>query len=240
MPVYNAEKTLKKAMKSVLSQTFKNIHLVVIDDNSTDKSLAIAKQFLSDSRVSVYKNKQNMGAYYSRNIGLYLSKDLDWTHFTTHDADDISFKNRYKDILKMMNANEKIVAAEDTFDRISLDTGKVISSSVTFAHAIFVREVFGIMGYFDSVRFGGDWEYWTRLKRIIHDLDQKQKVIRVRTVMGESYIHDSNLTVLIPEGSKQRNAYVYRANRKIDKIIKLKTYYYDFVPEPKMTKRETL
>ena len=240
MPVYNSENTLEKAIKSILTQSFKKLNLVIVDDASTDGSLEIAKKFLSDPRVSVYKNKINMGAYYSRNFGLYVSKNLEWTHFTTHDADDISFRTRYKHILKVMSVNPRILGAQDTFDRINLATKEVISSKLTMAHAVFKREVFDIIGYFDTVRFGGDWEYWTRLKRVMEHLDKKQLVISINEVMGESFIHDTNLTVLIPENSDKRKTYIARSLKKISRVIFNNAYRYKFDPEPSLTSRVLL
>ena len=95
MPAYNAEKTIAKAIESILQQSYKNLRLIIVDDCSTDRTSRIAYGYLTDPRVSLFKNKTNMGAYYCRNVGLYLNKDKTWGYFTTHDADDISFKSRY-------------------------------------------------------------------------------------------------------------------------------------------------
>ena len=43
IPTYNREKTLKKSIMSVLNQTYKNIEVIIIDDNSTDNTLDIIK-----------------------------------------------------------------------------------------------------------------------------------------------------------------------------------------------------
>ncbi|WP_151863428.1 glycosyltransferase family 2 protein, partial [Acinetobacter sp. TUM15512] len=53
IPIYNAEDYLEDAIKSVLAQSFKNFELILIDDGSTDNSLAIAKSF-NDPRIRIY------------------------------------------------------------------------------------------------------------------------------------------------------------------------------------------
>ena len=78
MPVYNAEKTLRLAIDSILNQSYKHFYLIIVDDCSTDSSLEIAKEYAKDSRVKLYRNTENRGAYYSRNIGLYFGKKLRW------------------------------------------------------------------------------------------------------------------------------------------------------------------
>lgn len=233
MPLYNAEDTIAKSIESILSQTHKNLNLIIVDDNSTDDSLKIAKEYLADKRVSIYKNKINMGAYYSRNFGLWAGKDLDWAYFTTHDADDISFAHRYKKLIKKLRDNSLANGIQDTFDRIDMDTGRTVKSSMTMAHAVFKREVFDKIGYFDSVRFGADWEHWFRINTLNHRLENG-KLLNEKEVLGESYIHDSNLTVQIPENSKRRRDYIQRATKKINRRADL---YYDFVPEKGYTRK---
>ena len=46
IPVYNRESTLKRAIDSVLNQTYKNIELIIVDDASTDSSLQLAQEYL--------------------------------------------------------------------------------------------------------------------------------------------------------------------------------------------------
>ena len=68
MPAYNAEKTIKEAIKSVLSSRSDNFELIVINDGSADSTENIVKSF-SDKRL-VYIAKENSGVSSSRNFGL--------------------------------------------------------------------------------------------------------------------------------------------------------------------------
>ncbi len=68
MPLYNKEKSVARAIASVLSQTFEDFELIVVDDGSTDNSLGIANGYI-DSRIKVL-TKENGGVSSARNFGL--------------------------------------------------------------------------------------------------------------------------------------------------------------------------
>lgn len=227
MPLYNAENTVREAITSILEQTHKNLLLTIVDDASTDNSLAIAQEFLSDPRVSIYSMKQNRGAYHARNLGLYVNRKLDWNFFTTHDADDISFKFRYKVLLDTFK-KDKVVGVQDSFERKDLFTETSLGSSVSMAHAVFRRVVFDSIGYFDSsTRFAGDWEHWRRAK-VFASQNNFTTAIYTDSVVGVSYVHGNNLTVRIPVGSQPRLEYVAKATKKLDDIYNTKKYYFDY------------
>lgn len=72
VPVYNAEKYLDRCIKSIISQTYQNFELILIDDGSTDNSLDICKGFASDKITVIHK--KNEGVSLARNKGIELSK----------------------------------------------------------------------------------------------------------------------------------------------------------------------
>lgn len=70
IPVYNTERHLPECLESVLSQTLKDIEVIIVDDGSTDGSLAIAKRYAQkDSRIRVLE-QENCNAGAARNLGL--------------------------------------------------------------------------------------------------------------------------------------------------------------------------
>lgn len=75
MPSYNSEDFLEKAIQSVVDQTYTNWELLVIDDGSKDRSLAIAEEFAKkDTRVKMIRNEENLGIAKTRNKGIQLAK----------------------------------------------------------------------------------------------------------------------------------------------------------------------
>ena len=92
MPTYNAAAYLREAMDSILAQTFEDIELLVVDDGSTDATLAIANEAAkSDSRVRIERLPDNRGRATARNMALGRARGryLAWM-----DADDIALPRR--------------------------------------------------------------------------------------------------------------------------------------------------
>lgn len=90
MPVYNAERFLKEAIDSILTQTFTAFEFLIIDDASTDGSAAIIQSY-TDPRIRYIKNETNQGISATLNRGIGLSS-TEW--IARMDADDISYPER--------------------------------------------------------------------------------------------------------------------------------------------------
>ena len=71
MAAYNTEKTIEQAINSVLSQTYTNFELLVVNDCSTDRTAELVKSIAAkDSRVRLISNVKNSGVSYTRKHGL--------------------------------------------------------------------------------------------------------------------------------------------------------------------------
>lgn len=103
MNCFNAEKFIKKSIKSALNQTFKNFELVIWDDASTDKTVKIIKSFKT-KKIRFFFNKSHMGLGKSR---ILAQKYLKGKYVSILDADDIWEKNKIeiqiKEFLKKKN-----------------------------------------------------------------------------------------------------------------------------------------
>ncbi len=85
LPVYNVEKYLERCLKSLVSQTFKDIEIICVNDGSTDRSSSILQEFAAkDNRIQII-NQENQGLSMARNNGLEKAKG-EWTMFI--DSDD--------------------------------------------------------------------------------------------------------------------------------------------------------
>ena len=87
VPVYNRQNTLARTAQSALSQSWKNLEVILVDDGSSDASLDVAKRIQSrDPRVRVLTNERTKGASGARNTGLDVARG-EWITFL--DSDDL-------------------------------------------------------------------------------------------------------------------------------------------------------
>lgn len=104
LPVFNAEKTLGAAIRSILLQKFVDWELIILDDGSSDGSLQIARSF-RDSRIRIISDGMNIKLPSRLNQGIKLSKGK---YIARMDADDISYPNRLDTQLCFLEANSEI------------------------------------------------------------------------------------------------------------------------------------
>ena len=87
IPCYNCEKSIEKAINSVLNQTYSNFEILCVDDCSIDDTNMIIRKFAEkDDRIKLFKFKTNMGAASARNYGLKKAKGR---YIAYLDSDDV-------------------------------------------------------------------------------------------------------------------------------------------------------
>ena len=149
LPVYNASTHLKSSLHSLLSQTYANIEIIVIDDNSKDDSYAVAKQLKSkDSRIRLYRNKKRYGLAICFNRAVKRARGafvafMDPTH--------VSAKNRIEKQVAFLENNSKVVAVGTQCAVIDHNNKKL--GKLTFPHdpqEIYKSLINGISMQFES------------------------------------------------------------------------------------------
>lgn len=103
VPVYNLEKVVARCLDSIKGQTYKAFEVIVIDDGSTDQSLAICQKYAdTDSRFTVYSQK-NGGVSSARNFGIDVCNG---EIIVFVDSDDFVLSDYLENIVKTFAANE--------------------------------------------------------------------------------------------------------------------------------------
>jgi len=102
MPNYNKGEFLKESINSVLSQSYKNWKLYIIDDNSSDASRKILKRYKKNKKIKIFFLKKNKGPSFCRNLGLKKSKSK---FIAFLDSDDYWKKNKLKNQINFMIKN---------------------------------------------------------------------------------------------------------------------------------------
>lgn len=114
IPVYNSEEYIAKTLESCISQTYKNIEIIVVNDGSTDTSCDVINAYLKkDARVFALQ-QQNKGVVVARNIGISCSKGewivfLDSDDTLPSDAIELLVKETCNDIVQIVIGNYEVV-----------------------------------------------------------------------------------------------------------------------------------
>ena len=100
IPTYNRAKSIIHSIKSVLTQTYHNLEVIIIDDCSNDNTESLISK-IEDNRIKYIKLKENKGANFARNLGIKLSTGK---YITFQDSDDIYHRDKiekqYLNIIK--------------------------------------------------------------------------------------------------------------------------------------------
>lgn len=103
IPALNAEKYIEKTILSVISQTYPDFELIVIDDGSTDATVSIVETLAKrDARIRLHKNGTNLGVAESRNRGFDLAKGK-WVALL--DSDDVWHSDKLEKQLALAHSS---------------------------------------------------------------------------------------------------------------------------------------
>ena len=102
MSTYNSEETIKNSIESIISQSYQNFELLIIDDASTDSTLNKIQLYQEKYKnIRIYENKKNIGLTKCLNILLEKTKG---DYIARQDDDDISINTRLENQLKIIKS----------------------------------------------------------------------------------------------------------------------------------------
>lgn len=102
MPSYNTAKFISQSIESVLSQSYTNWELIIVDDCSSDNTVEIVSSF-NDERIKFFKNEKNSGAAFSRNRAL---REASGKYVAFLDSDDLWSENKLEKQISFMELND--------------------------------------------------------------------------------------------------------------------------------------
>lgn len=178
MPMFNSESYIEEAVSSILSQTFADFELIIIDDASTDRSCSIVEG-ISDPRIKLIKKSCNTGYTVSLNMGLDLVKS---EFIARMDSDDISLPLRFERQIQFLQSNPDVVCVGTDYKILGRPI--TISNSSDFpsialkmidecplAHPTVMMRSSPFIGnrglrYNDKLEPAEDYDLWVRLSQI--------------------------------------------------------------------------
>lgn len=206
LPVYNGGDYLALAVQSVLDQTFTGFEFLILDDASTDQSGTYLSA-LSDSRIRLFRNKQNKGLFYNLNylvgqstgylIKLWSQDDIMYPHCLQRFSDfheqypAIGFSYSGRDIIdgdgKVFPATQKdetpALISPALHARIAFFTGSIAGN---IANVCIRREALKRVGGFnEKMKISGDFDMWVRLAEHFDTGFIPEKLIQLRDHKGQ-------------------------------------------------------
>ena len=147
IPVYNVEKYIRRCLDSIISQTYRNLEIIINNDGSTDSSYEICKEYAEkDERIRVFSHT-NKGVSYTRNL---LLSQITGDYFIFVDADDFIAKDMISSMVKIKVKYEadcvSITEKKIRGDVIKEDTSP--EDINVFSGKEFARKMLQPMGYF--------------------------------------------------------------------------------------------
>lgn len=108
VPVHNAGRFIEKTIESVLSQSYQNFELLLVNDGSTDNSVSVIKNIMAskaDARINLLVNPRSGSAARTRNLGIKKAKG-DYIAFL--DADDIWHKDKLEKTVNFLEKQKSV------------------------------------------------------------------------------------------------------------------------------------
>lgn len=171
LPAFKAETGIAIAIESILSQTWENLELLIVDDCSPDETYEVMKKYADeDERIKLFKTPQNSGPYVARNIAL---REATGEFVTVNDADDWSHEKKLEIQVRHLIEHANIIANTSEHARLTDELtlyrrgtpGRYIFPNMS--STMFRRKpVMDKLGYWDSVRFAADGEFKRRLLKV--------------------------------------------------------------------------
>ncbi|MBF0119176.1 MAG: glycosyltransferase [Desulfobacterales bacterium] len=224
MAVYNGEKTIRRAIESILNQTFQEFEFLIVNDCSTDHTIEIIQTY-KDSRIRLYNNHTNIGQTKSLNIGLNEAKG---EYIARIDADDYSLPQRlakqYKyifshpeydvvgtDCAVINEHNEKITIARKKYSKEDIIIQTITSPPLNHVSVIMKKKsVLKVGGYDPSYKTLADYHLWSKLIISGFKFANLSEVLTVYTISNKSYGRINANT-----GLEEKNRIVYQTAKAL-------------------------
>lgn len=124
--MFNSEAFISETINSVLNQSYHNWELLLIDDCSTDKTLGLVNQYITQyANIKLFKNDINLGVAVSRNIGIEAAKGV---YIAFLDADDLWKSKKLENQLAFMHA-EKCDVSYSSYEQID-EAGNLLNKLI--------------------------------------------------------------------------------------------------------------
>ncbi|MBQ8098635.1 MAG: glycosyltransferase family 2 protein [Bacteroidaceae bacterium] len=157
MPMHNSERFLATAIESVMAQTYSHWELLIIDDFSTDNSVAIAKEYARrESRIRLLKNKTRKGMPSApRNVGAQAAKGR---FIAFLDSDDLWFPQKLEQQIALFSDNRTAIVYSnyEKIDEHGVRSNRIVIAPpiATYRTLLHGNVIGNLTGIYDTFKVG--------------------------------------------------------------------------------------
>ncbi len=197
LPTYNGETYIVESLESILSQTYHNWELIIVDDCSTDTTPTIISEYAEkDSRIKIFRNEENKKLPTSLNIGFAQASG---TYYTWTSDDNYYEANALETMINFLESNPQygMVCAQVNYighPKRKLGCTQKISPSMLLRHNLcescflYRKSIADIVGEYDKeMALIEDYDYWLRIML-------QAPIAHIETVLYNYRFHDKSLT----------------------------------------------
>lgn len=217
IPTYNRAHTIKRSVESILNQTYSDLELIIVDDNSTDNTYDIVKS-ITDDRIKYIKLDENKGPSFARNTGIENSKG---EYIAFQDSDDEWVFDKLEIQLKCLKDNNADFVFS-SFNRYYKDTVMIIPDRDISNGTIFENLMYG--NFIGTPTMFGKKECFDKEKFDLNlpSLEDWDLVIRISSNYKVHFINKVLVNVYNSDSGEMRNL-----KNGFNAIIYMILKYYD-------------
>jgi glycosyltransferase involved in cell wall biosynthesis len=204
---YNSEKTIKKTLDSILSNDYKNFHIIISDDASKDSTLNILEEYKKIyTNIRVLTTDRNRGILDNCNYLVENLNQSDIVMFCGHD--DVFFNNKISECVKIFEKNDNVALVYHDM-KVVYPSGKTIKFSETQKPREKNASEYLLYGTFStapSVCVKTEFLKKVRFKKevdrasdylMMYEIAKLGEIVYIEEVLGEYHRHDNNLSTRI-------------------------------------------
>lgn len=205
---YNRANLLKDAIKSVLSQSFQDFELIVVNDCSSDNTEEVVKRF-QDKRISYLRHKENRGDAAAKNTGIRAAQG---EYIISLDDDDLMASWALAELFeKFHNSPNKNIGGIYGWSWWVCNKGKTLKfltfqekgrifktvfKNQVFTNILLKKEVFDTIGFYDESLYSNyDYDFYLRLAKV-YEIDFVPRILFVIRVQRQKHLSQLSLSHL--------------------------------------------
>jgi teichuronic acid biosynthesis glycosyltransferase TuaG len=226
-PSYKSERFISQTIESVLSQTYKNWEMIIVDDLSPDKSNEIIEKYIiKDSRIKLIKLEKNSGPAVARNRAI---KEAKGRYISFLDADDLWMPEKLKKQIEFMSKNNLsfTYSSYNLIDKEGGNIGFFETKNYIYYYSILKTNPIGCLTaiydtqklgkvYMPNILLGQDYSLWLKILKEIKTTKGMLEPLATYRILDNSISSNKKIAAL----------YQWKIYREVEKLGIFKSIYY--------------